>query len=119
MMLNSSASASSDGVVLAVDDEAGGLEEHDGVKDLVALADNSVHDLDDLACDAADVLEKPDGADHPEDIGAQKARVTGADKEALFAEASGEQGRRPQGLRSPTAPTREEYEPHVLTHSLP
>ena len=121
MLLNPSASApanSSDHVHVVEEETEGAHEPEgvDGVEDLVIKPDVRVKDIDDLAIHAAEPPDEPDGTDDPQDVGATRARVTGAGKEVLFEEASGEQGRKPQGLRSPTAPTREEYETHVLTH---
>ena len=119
MLRSCEAATSASGSDHSADDEAERVEEHKdavGEVDLVAQDDNRVHAPESLDHHDKDVLEQPDGADHPDDVGAKQVPVTGAGKEALLEEASGEQGRKPQGLRSPTAPTPEEYATHVLTH---
>ena len=113
------ASTSDGGNSNPTDDDAGNDDEHEGadsVEDLEAQGDNSVCDLEDPGHSAKDVLEQHDGVDHPDDVGAHTVHVTGAGNEALLQEATGNSGRKPQGLRSPTAPTPEEYATHVLTH---
>ena len=70
--------------------------------------------------DLQDVVEGdvvvPDGVQDPEQAGAKRVHVERAESGLLLGGDGGSQGLTPKPVPSPTVPTREEYEKHILTH---